>query len=341
MQLLWLDTKYCNLLSFRLEKFKRKDKSLYNFRCPYCGDSKRDKTKARGYIFEHKGTLKFKCHNCNVSRAFQFFLKDISPDLYEQYTVEKIKENKFQQPEKFVRQIESFGLRRMDKFEPLQDLKKISQLDSNHPAKLYCIKRKIPFKEHFRLYYTPKFYTWANKHLPGKFKEDLLQYDEPRLVIPFIDSKGYVFACTGRAFSNKSVRYITVKFDDSHPKIFGLDQIDFTKKAYIFEGPIDSLFIPNSLAFAGSAGDLKGLPITEDSCVCMDNEPRNKDIVNRMLQLVEEGYSVCVWPPDIEYKDINEMIVAGYSQEQIKTIIDSNQYSGLKAKLAISNWKKY
>lgn len=340
MQPLWLDTKYCNLLSFRLEKFKRKDKALYNFRCPYCGDSKRDKSKARGYIFEHKGYLKFKCHNCNVTRPLSLFLKDISPDLYEQYLVEKLKENKFQPTEKFVSQIESFGLRRMDKFEPLKELKKVSQLDANHPAKLYCVKRMIPFKEHFRLYYCQKFYVWVNKHIPGKFSEQILAQDEPRLVIPFIDTRGYVFAVTGRAFSNKSIRYITVKFDESQPKIFGLDQIDFKKKAYIFEGPLDSLFIPNSLAFAGSAGDLKGLPITEDSCVCMDNEPRNKEIVARMQQLVEDGYSICVWPSDIEHKDVNEMIMAGYSQQQVKDIIDSNQYSGLKAKLAISNWKK-
>lgn len=340
MNSLWLDYKYCNLLSFRLDKFKRKSEKQYQFRCPLCMDSTTNKFKTRGNIFEYQGKLLFHCYNCGASKSFKMFLKHLYPDLYDEYMLDTIKERHKNPPEKFVAQIESFGLRRMDKFEPLKDLKKISQLEYDHHARKYCDERKIPLEQHFRLYYAPKFYKWVNGYIPGKFKEKQLADDEPRLVVPFIDSRGYVFGATGRSFKKDSIRYIMVKFDEDHPKIFGLDTVDFNLKTYIFEGPIDSLFISNSLAFGGSTGDLRGLPLTDDSVIVMDNEPRGKDIVRVTNSLIDNGYNVCVWPSDIEYKDVNEMIVAGWSVDQVKNIIDTHQYKGLAAKMALQKWKK-
>ena len=337
----WVDEKYVNLLSFKVEHFQRKRDKLWNFRCPLCGDSQKKKSKARGYIFEHKGDLVYKCHNCNASMRIKSFLRKVAPDLYEQYIVETLKEQGGREVSpKFINQIENFGKKRFEKFAPLEELKKISQLSIDHPARVYCDKRKIPLSEHYRLFYCPKFYKWGNKHLPGKFADDLLQYDEPRLVIPFIDSSGYVFAVTGRAFSKNALRYITLKFDDSKPKIFGLDKVDFSKKVYIVEGPIDSLFLSNSIAFAGSDGDLSQLPLSKDSCVCMDNEPRNKEIISRYKAIIDKGYNICIWPESWLFKDINEAILAGYSAEQIKNIIDTNTYTGLQATLKLNHWKK-
>ena len=336
----WVDEKYVNLLSFKVERFQRKNNKLWNLRCPLCGDSQKNKTKARGYIFENKGDLVYKCHNCNTAMRIKTFLKTVAPDLYEQYIVETLKEQGRTPSPKFINQIENFGVRRFEKFEPLKDLKKISQLGSDHPARKYCNDRQIPVNEHYRLYYCPKFYKWGNTHLPGKFASDLLQYDEPRLVIPFIDTDGYVFAVTGRAFSKNALRYIILKFDDSKPKIFGLDKVDFKKKVYIVEGPIDSLFLKNSIAFAGSDGDLSQLPLGKDSCVCMDNEPRNKEIISRYRAIIDKGYSICIWPDWWLYKDINEAIVDGYTADQIRNIIDENTFNGLQALVKLSNWKK-
>ena len=86
---LYVDHKYINLLSSRLEKFKRKSRDLYNFRCPICGDSKKNKYKARGYAYVKEDILLFKCHNCNVSGTLKVLLEKFDPILAKQYNFEK------------------------------------------------------------------------------------------------------------------------------------------------------------------------------------------------------------------------------------------------------------
>ena len=88
----FIDVKYVALVSPQLQKFTKKKESLYNFRCPYCGDSRKRKDKARGYIFKVKNDLVFKCHNCGVGRTFTNFLKDQNQILYDQYVLERYKE---------------------------------------------------------------------------------------------------------------------------------------------------------------------------------------------------------------------------------------------------------
>ena len=69
-----IDAKYISLVSARLGKFKRTKNNLYTFRCPYCGDSKKNKNKTRGYLYQVKTDFNFKCHNCGLSRSFTNFL---------------------------------------------------------------------------------------------------------------------------------------------------------------------------------------------------------------------------------------------------------------------------
>ena len=57
---MYTEIKYLNLLSIRLEKFKKKGDYLWNFLCPVCGDSQKNKNKARGFVFRVKGDLLYK-----------------------------------------------------------------------------------------------------------------------------------------------------------------------------------------------------------------------------------------------------------------------------------------
>ena len=70
-----------------------------------------------------------------------------------------------------------------------------------------------------------------------------------------------------------------------------------------------------------------------------DNEPRNEQIVNRMLKAVDKNFNLVVWPKSLKYKDINDMIIAGKTSAEIETIISSNTYCGLTALQHINNWK--
>ena len=88
--MLYLDTKYISLISGKLQKFK-KSNTTYNFRCPYCGDSQKNKNRARGYFFQKKGSYIFKCHNCGVGRTLANFLKDNDSSLFSEYLLESYK----------------------------------------------------------------------------------------------------------------------------------------------------------------------------------------------------------------------------------------------------------
>ena len=81
-----VDSKFIGLVSSRLEKFKRVKADLYNFRCPICGDSKKTKSKTRGYIYGIKQNANFRCHNCGASMSLNNFLKTLDPVIHKQYT---------------------------------------------------------------------------------------------------------------------------------------------------------------------------------------------------------------------------------------------------------------
>ena len=120
------------------------------------------------------------------------------------------------------------------------------------------------------------------------------------------------------------------------PKIYGLDTIDKTSPVYITEGPFDSTFIRNSIAMCGADVDISGWGISNPVYV-YDNEPRNREIVKRILKTIDCGNSVVIWPQSIEQKDINDMVLAGHN---VMDVLKLNTYSGLKAKIKFNNWKK-
>ena len=108
----------------------------------------------------------------------------------------------------------------------------------------------------------------------------------------------------------------------------------------ITEGPIDSLFLDNAIALAGSDAD-GGINIQHQQCTMIfDNEPRNEHIVNKMIQAVDKNFNLVVWPKTLEAKDINDMILSGKSTSQVQRLISNSTYSGLTALQHINNWKR-
>ena len=338
----WIDLKYVNMLSIRLERFK-KVQDRFNMRCPICGDSRKNKTKTRGWILPMGNKTRYYCHNCNISLSLSDFIKSVDQTLYFEYIkdimLEKSGTTQLTPVQEFANCMKKPVF---IKSTALSALKKISQLEPSHPAKLYVADRMIPSETHYKLFYAPRFKNWVNSIIPDKFES--IELDEPRLIIPFLDKQKTFFGFQGRSFKAKDdLKYITILLDESKPKVFGLDTVDPTSRIYAFEGPLDSLFIPNSIASAGGRIDssllLTNLP-KYNIVVVYDNEPRSNETVHKMEAAIAEGYSVCFWP-ELDYKDVNDMVKkGGYSQEYIKHIIDSNIYNGLNAQLQLAIWKK-
>ena len=123
--------------------------------------------------------------------------------------------------------------------------------------------------------------------------------------------------------------------------MFGLDKVNINKTVYVLEGPIDSMFIDNSISVGGS--DFKRISnlTTKDNFVLIyDNQPRNVQLVNTMKDMIDRGYNVVVWPDYLKEKDINEMILAGKSVDEVLQIINENTCSTLKANLRLKEWRK-
>lgn len=337
--MIWLDHKFVNLLSSQLERFHRVNSNTYSFRCPICGDSQKDKKKTRGFVFERGGKLRYYCHNCGASMRFQYLMKQVDPTLYVEYVKEKIKENgQVNETQQFV---EKMKTPIFVKDTQLSELIKVSKLKPDHPVKQWVEARKIPSNTHYKLFYCKKFASWVNEMIPDKFNDKV--ENEPRLIIPFLDRDKKFFGFQGRSFKKNGLRYISIMLDENKPKMFGLDTVDVSQDIYLVEGPIDSLFLPNCIASAGSELttniDRAGLP-RDKIVVIYDNEPRNKDIVKKIERSIDAGYRVCIWPTTMLEKDINDMILAGYTAEQLKEIIDDCTYTGPTARLHFAIWRK-
>jgi hypothetical protein len=124
-------------------------------------------------------------------------------------------------------------------------------------------------------------------------------------------------------------------------KIYGLDRVDYSKRVYVVEGPIDSLFIPNAIAVSGASFDTPTIrQLLTNATIVMDNEPRNRDIVKQMKKYIEAGFSVVMYPDSVEEKDINDMILAGRTESDILNLINTNTFAGMEAKLKFADWKK-
>jgi hypothetical protein len=172
--------------------------------------------------------------------------------------------------------------------------------------------------------------------LPNKFTN--VDQDHPRLVIPFYDKTGKLVGFQGRAFGKETPKYITIMLDETAPKLYGLDKVNFSEKVYVVEGPIDSMFIDNSIAMAGA--DATKLPDNGDYVFVYDNEPRNPEIVKRMQKHIDNGDTIVIWSDNIGEKDINDMIIAGKSKSEIADIISKNTHKGLSARMRFGEWKK-
>lgn len=338
---LYIDQKYIGTVSFKLDLFKKKKEDLYNFRCPYCGDSKRNRTKTRAFIYRKLNGYFFICHNCGKSTTFANFLQYLDNSQYKHYALEKYSEGAgVHSPVKKPDFVDlKTGLHEyFEEKKSYSSLQNIVDLPEEHYARSYILNRKIPQTAWEEVFYTENFKQFLDENFPNHGKTDVP--DDSRIVLFYKNERGVVTNVAGRALADNKMRYITVKILDEK-KVFGLDRVNKNETIYVTEGQFDSLFLSNSVASGDSnlvgCGDILG---KENVVLVFDNEPRNKEIVKQIDKAINEGYAVCLFPEDAPGKDINEMIQNGLSVDDIKNMIDSNTYKDLTAKLKFITWKK-
>lgn len=286
-------------------------------------------------MFVHKNTFFMKCHNCGASMSLESFIKTINPSLYNTFRLEKWKEDNgaISVPKKNEEHV-PLPKQYSCNDNPFSGLPTIESLPDNHVAKAYIINRKIPETFYSGLYYTDTFQDFTNSIAPETFPT--IEKDEPRIIIPFLDEDGKAFAYQGRSLSkDSSLRYITIKIDESMPKVYGLDRFDPSQRSFVVEGPFDSMFLPNCIAMGGA--DLSTYPVPQSAVWIFDNERRNREILVRMEHIIQQGYSLVIWPNSVTEKDINDMVL---TQRDVLSIVNANIFSGMRARLRLKEWRR-
>jgi transcription elongation factor Elf1 len=355
----YIDRKFLGFVSSKLEQFKEKKTDLYNFRCPYCGDSKKNKLKARGYVYRKSNDYFFVCHNCSKSTTFAKFLEHVDGTTYKQYILERYaagetgygtnaKKPDFEQLKgnAYARLQSTLNNSRGDSTQS-QSLERtwraythysVANLPEEHYARAYIKKRKIPEKYWDEILFIPKFRDFLDTEFPQHGKDEVPNDD--RIVLFYTNEKGEITNVAGRALSDTKIRYVTVKISDEK-KVFGLHRLRKQERIYVLEGQFDSYFVENSIASGDSnLGGVAAVLPELDTVLVYDNEPRNKDIVKQIEKSIDKGHKVCLFPESVSGKDVNEMIQNGFTSDEIKSIIDNNTFSGLSAKLKFTHWKR-
>ena len=336
--MIYVDAKYASMLAPRVRNFKQQKDYLWNFSCPICGDSKKDKSKARGYIYRKDTSLFYKCHNCGYGSSLGNLIKEVDSRMYSEYSLEKFGATN----NKHVNDKPDLSIFKEDtplKVSNLKHANFVSTLDDSHPIKKFLRRRHInqDLDKHF--FWVPRFKEWVNENIVMKFHT--IKSDEPRLVIPFFDEDKNLIALQGRGFGNEEPKYYTLKVKEDNHKVFGLDRLDKDRHVYVVEGPIDSLFLDNCLAVAGATFDVPQVEQFKDNCtIVFDNEPRNKELVKQIEKVINKGYRVCLWNDSIREKDINDMIMAGKTPLTIHTLIEHNSVQGAEAVAKFNLWRK-
>ena len=338
---LWLDEKFLLQVRSRLKLFKKTGKGLYNCRCPYCGDSKKSNSKARGYFYTKDNNMFFDCKNCGKGTTFSKFLEWFDPELYKEYVMEMFQDRsttrrkrKPKTPKMKFNKVERKVEKEKNKL--LELMTPVSEMPEGSLVLDYVKNRVIPYKEWENLYFCPNIKE-ITQHLE-KYKEKKFTED-PKLVFPFFNVHGQLTHLQFRAITNvdKKYRFITIELIDDI-KRFGVQNIDPDKPVRICESPIDSFYVDNAIAMAGSSVPYHEFDPKKDVFV-YDNEPRNKEIVKFMKKAIQKGFGVVIWGQDMKYNDINDMIIGTWNRNELNEYITSHTFRGLTAENEMLNFK--
>lgn len=346
---LWIDDKYMRLLAPHLDQFKAKGGHAYNFRCPLCGDSEKNKFKARGYVFPKRDMLMMKCHNCGIALPFEALLKRVARHLYNDYALEQLKEL----PQKAAPEPPPAPVAlKSVKWSPTLTIPLSALLEPSHALHevyRFIVNRMIPATALSRLYATNKARTWLlplltagartlKETLEAEKKLNGVTDGEPFLIQPLKLTDGTWYGAQIRTIAQKE--FYTFRWSHAPLKMFGLDVWKPNRLTYVVEGPLDALFVPNAISPLGSdlwtgVRVMKELGMPTDKMVYVwDNEPRNPQVVQHIKHAVSLHEPVVIWTRDLP-KDINDMVRAGLD---VNHVLPTRTFQGVAAEVELSQW---
>lgn len=315
-----------------LDKFKKKRNGLYEMRCPLCGDSKKSKYKTRGNIFLFKDSYIYKCHNCGVPLSLYSFAKMCFPDIFSRHCFSFFSKQK----EEGINSIFS------------EEKKKILSssfpfllpYSSSEKAKAYVKERKLPKDKCSDVLFLEDLNLLISAFPDSGYNQ--ISHVSPRLVFPIHSKDSSLVGFVTRAIEKDDpIRYYNIKVSPDGVLLSGQRTINHSKRVYITEGHIDSLFLDNALG-ACSSGFRGGIEFCKknhlDYTLLFDNEPRNNQIKSNMEKYIGEGESIVIFSSfPFKGKDLNQMILQN-EKINLQEEIENRTFQGLRAKLEFNRW---
>lgn len=275
----------------------------YQFRCNVCKDSQKSLKKKRAWILSPKKDkpAMFKCFNCSVVMPAEVWLKTYFPVYYREYMKDCLKSSNNQLP--------SITTEFLNKKE--QETDKIYKERDD-------VKHFIPIKKGSGKLFDAAIAFSVERLIPESIWETFFvclegKYAE-RLIIPFFDKNKSIYYFQARSLTNKEPKYLN-RTENKQDSIFNIYNIDVRKPVIVLEGPIDSMFVKNSVAILGLdfSDDVMNKLSQMDCFYLLDNDVAGRKASEKLLK---EGRKVFLWskfsqsfPEARECKDINDFII--------------------------------
>jgi len=314
----------------------KKTTNTYTGECPYCHEGKSAGKKRRFFYIPEDDHLY--CHNCNESRNGLDFVKDMTG-----LPLNEILAQAGSHADTVEDVIKKSSFYKKVNPNPLP-YDSINLFDSNQVS---FYKENKVVKDALEFIKNRRLDTAVNK--PKTLWISLTDVlHKNRVVFPFYNSDGKITTYQSRALYKEDedkAKYLTKT--NSEKGVFNLDKVS-SDIEYIFlqEGPIDAMFLRNSVALAGIHPTDEQLEMIRKTCpmhelvYVLDNQWIDSTSYKVTKELLDSGESVFIWPKEYnQYKDLNELCIKQKKDEVQHINILQNTFKGMRGLIQYSQIK--
>lgn len=288
----------------------------WNMACPYCGDSKKDSKKKRGWIYFKSFTF-YKCWNCNVVKSLYSFIKDWNLESNINLGFVRQVDSSMSLSTTYSTGTTSDVAHDLEAFLPsmsefYRSIPQVRPVDQDVQVLRYLQSRYLlglPLQ---------KFATdrYHNLYVLNTAMNDtkVLSY-QVRYATPLngVRWRTYSWEALNEKYYKKTVPEGVVSRLNKASNYYNILNIDPYKPVFITESAICSTHFPNGMASQG-VGNLLKLPT---GLYVPDNTTMDSAGSTLAIKLMQENLTVFLWkkftqdyPHLARCKDVNEMVIA-------------------------------
>lgn len=306
--------------SYSYDPVFRKHDGTYNAGCPVCKEGKSLGKKKRLFYYPESNT--FHCFNCSKTWSAYSWITRVCNITKEELDYEIITNTHSIDLEKKTNNFIPIQKKELPDL-PYDSINLFDETQQNFYSQNSIFKKALAYikdrKLDIAINKSPKLFISLTDNL-----------HKDRICIPFYGLNNKISFYQTRCLDNSIPKYLGKKGYDK--TLFGVDRVDFNIPfIFIFEGPIDAMFVKNGVSAAGLSlteaqeSQLASFPFHEKIWV-LDNPKFDKTAEEKTREFVSEKKKVFKWKPEMSYKDFNEMAMFEDLNEINYKIIVDNLY---------------